>query len=182
MTPLPPLKQPAEEISIKIDSAYIDRVLDYLIAHSITFRADLTFSSKNKLAVPVTPVSQVLTPTEKDKKSEKYKQSDIWDKMPQFIVNKIKKGETISIEEMALRVELAPYVFKSKFAAYYGKPFYQYYLDKRMEFAADLLRRGFKGNEVAIKIGYGEKSIIKFNKMFQKHFGITPKKYQMQNS
>jgi methylphosphotriester-DNA--protein-cysteine methyltransferase len=30
-------------------------------------------------------------------------------------------------------------------------------------------------------IGYGEKSAIKFNKMFQKHFGTTPKKYQMEH-
>jgi YesN/AraC family two-component response regulator len=51
-----------------------------------------------------------------------------------------------------------------------------------MEYASELLHLGYKSSEVAIKVGYGEKSIIEFNKMFQKHFGITPKKYKMRHS
>ncbi len=50
-----------------------------------------------------------------------------------------------------------------------------------MELAAKLLKKGYKATEVAKMVGYGEKSDIKFNKMFQKHFGITPKKYQLAN-
>lgn len=71
--------------------------------------------------------------------------------------------------------------FKSQFKEKYGKTFYQYYLDKRMEYAAVLLKQGYKANDVSKRVGYGDKSSIKFNKMFQKHFGITPKKYQMQS-
>ena len=66
--------------------------------------------------------------------------------------------------------------FRNMFTKRHGKTFQQLYMDKRMEHAAQLLRQGYK---VSKRIGYGEKSCIKFNKMFQKHFGITPKKYQI---
>ncbi|HAK77467.1 MAG TPA: hypothetical protein DCM71_11275 [Runella sp.] len=70
--------------------------------------------------------------------------------------------------------------FKSLFKKIYGQPFYQLYTAKRMEQAALLLRNGYKANEVAAMIGYSASSAIKFNKMFQKYFHITPKKYQLQ--
>jgi len=50
-------------------------------------------------------------------------------------------------------------------------------VDKKMEYAAELLEAGHRASEVSVKIGY--KYPIKFNKMFQKHFGITPKRYQI---
>lgn len=46
-----------------------------------------------------------------------------------------------------------------------------------MEYAAELLEAGHRASEVSVKIGYTQP--IKFNKMFQKHFGITPKRYQI---
>ena len=69
--------------------------------------------------------------------------------------------------------------FKNNFKILYGKPFYQIYMEKRIEYAAKLLLQGYRAVEVSKRIGYGEKSCIKFNKMFQKHFGMTPKRYQM---
>lgn len=70
--------------------------------------------------------------------------------------------------------------FKHLFKKIYGQPFYQLYTAKRMEQAALLLCSGYKANEVAAMIGYSASSAIKFNKMFQKYFHITPKKYQLQ--
>jgi AraC-like DNA-binding protein len=84
--------------------------------------------------------------------------------------------------EIALEYGIKLYTLKSLFKEIYGKGFYQLYLAKRMEFAAVLLRRGYNCNEVSTKIGYGATSAIKFNKMFQKHFGITSKAYQMQQT
>ena len=75
---------------------------------------------------------------------------------------------------------IKPALFKSLFKKVYGQPFYQLYTTKRMERAAFLLRSGYKANEVALMIGYSASSAIKFNKMFQKYFHITPKKYQLQ--
>ncbi len=46
-----------------------------------------------------------------------------------------------------------------------------------MEYAAELLEARHRASEVSTKIGY--KYPIKRNKMFQKHYGITPKKYRM---
>ena len=84
--------------------------------------------------------------------------------------------------EVAKYFERNPNTFKAIFQKQIGKPFYQFYLDRKMEHAAALLKQGFKAYEVSKKIGYGEKSAIKFNKMFQKHFGVTPKKYQQLNT
>ncbi|WP_028525103.1 helix-turn-helix transcriptional regulator [Runella limosa] len=75
---------------------------------------------------------------------------------------------------------IKPALFKSLFKKVYGQPFYQLYTAKRMERAASLLKKGYKANEVALMIGYSASSAIKFNKMFQKYFHITPKKYQLQ--
>lgn len=84
--------------------------------------------------------------------------------------------------EIASQLEIATSQFRSLFKKIYGKGFYQLYLEKRMEYASKLLRKGLKCNEVAKMVGYGSNSAIKFNKMFQKHFGVTPKKYQLQHA
>ena len=173
MTSFPTPLQPTEEIIITIEPAFLKQVIDMLITHTIPFRANLTLPSKAE------PVLSPKSTTKALPKIAKNEQTDLWEKTPQFIVDMIKKGHLLNVEEMALRVKLAPPTFKMKFTTYFGKPFYQYYLEKRMEYASELLRCGYKSTEVAIQVGYGEKSIIKFNKMFQKHFGITPKKYQM---
>lgn len=75
---------------------------------------------------------------------------------------------------------IKPALFKTLFKKVYGQPFYQLYTVKRLEQAASLLKKGYKANEVAAMIGYSASSAIKFNKMFQKHFQMTPKKYQLQ--
>lgn len=72
--------------------------------------------------------------------------------------------------------------FRSIFKTLYGKSFYQLYLEKRMEYAKKLLCEGFNCNEVSKAIGYGKNSAIKFNKMFQKYFGMTPKRYQIEHN
>lgn len=82
-------------------------------------------------------------------------------------------------QQIAIEYNIPLNLFKNHFKAIYGKPFYQLYMDKRMEHAAKLLRNGYKAVEVSKCIGYSDSSCIKFNKMFQKHFGITPKKYQL---
>ncbi len=83
--------------------------------------------------------------------------------------------------EIAAKLKIAPSLFRILFKRAYGKRFYQLYLEKRMEYASELLRRGLKCNEVAKMVGYSNNSAIKFNKMFQKHFGMTPKKYQLEH-
>ena len=83
-------------------------------------------------------------------------------------------------KELSRNYGISPTLFKTVFKRVYGQPFYQLYTTKRMEYAASLLQSGYKANEVAVMIGYSASSAIKFNKMFQKHFQMTPKKYQLQ--
>jgi AraC-like DNA-binding protein len=82
-------------------------------------------------------------------------------------------------EAIAAELNISLPTFKARFRALYGKTFYQVYMDKKMEYAAKLLKQGYRANKVSVMVGYGEKSCIKFNKMFQKYFRVTPKKYQM---
>jgi AraC-like DNA-binding protein len=67
--------------------------------------------------------------------------------------------------------------FQNGFKTKYGKTFYQVYMYKKMKYAARLLQNGIKASQISKRLGYSQP--IKFNKMFQKHYGMTPKKYQM---
>lgn len=86
-----------------------------------------------------------------------------------------------SIKEIAAEYEISVGGLNNFFQQAYGKPFYQVYQSNKMEYAAKLLKKGYKCNDVTVMVGYSENAAIKFNKMFQKHFGITPKKYQMEH-
>ncbi len=68
---------------------------------------------------------------------------------------------------------------KALFKKTYNQTIYQAYMQSRMDKSAELLRQGYKACQVSQMVGYSENSAIKFNKMFQKSFGITPKKYQL---
>ncbi|AXE17874.1 hypothetical protein DR864_09070 [Runella rosea] len=66
--------------------------------------------------------------------------------------------------------------FKNGFKAVYGKTFHQLFMEKRIEYAKTLLLQGFRAVEISQRLGYSQH--IKFNKVFQKYVGMTPKKYQ----
>jgi len=86
-----------------------------------------------------------------------------------------------NIEELVEASGINTVKLKMQFKEQIGQTFYSYYLSIRMQKAARLLKKGYRANAICQMIGYGENSAIKFNKMFQKHFGITPKKYQMEH-
>ncbi len=96
-----------------------------------------------------------------------------------FMDEYIHTGHIPNISDVSKKYEVSVFFLKNRIRELYGKPFYQLYMDKRMEYAAQLLKQGYRATKVSAMVGYGEKSVIKFNKMFQKHFGMTPKKYQM---
>ncbi len=94
----------------------------------------------------------------------------------------IEKGNmpTPNVSAVAEEAGMKVQTFKSNFQLIYQQTFMQAHLEKRMQRAAVLLREGHACNKVALMVGYAENSAIKFNKMFQKHYNITPKKYQLQ--
>jgi AraC-like DNA-binding protein len=63
------------------------------------------------------------------------------------------------------------------FKAMYGKTFFQLYMDKKMEYAKGLILQGMNATNVSKRIGYA--SPIKFNLLFERYFGMSPKKYQV---
>lgn len=106
------------------------------------------------------------------------------DKSLEIIFRKyiIKGIESIppKIEEIASEAGLSLSQFKALFKKRYGKPFYQIYIEHKMAYAARLLREGYTSVVVSERIGYVHP--IKFNKMFQKYYGMTPYKYQKSRS
>ncbi len=95
----------------------------------------------------------------------------------QYIIEGLDKYPP-KLKEIAAELGVNERRLKINFEKLYGKSFYQVYIDKKMEYAANLLSLGHTASYISDRIGYSHP--IKFNKMFQKHFGITPKKYQMQ--
>lgn len=81
--------------------------------------------------------------------------------------------------QIAKKYGISVMKLKLLFKRVYGKTLYQMYMDKRMAQASLLLKSGYKAVEVTRLVGYSANSSIKFNKMFQKYFGMTPKKYQI---
>jgi len=79
-------------------------------------------------------------------------------------------------DKIAAEVGISIGSFKNGFKAVYGKTFYQLFMEKRIEYAKTLLLQGFKAVEISQRFGYSQN--IKFNKVFLKYVGVTPKKYQ----
>lgn len=93
-----------------------------------------------------------------------------------YIVNNIENIPP-NQELIANELGISYGTFKTHFKDVFGKPFYQLYTEKKMEYASRLLIQGLRVVQVSERVGYSHP--IKFNKMFQKHFGVTPKKFQM---
>jgi AraC-like DNA-binding protein len=80
------------------------------------------------------------------------------------------------LEAIAEEAGVSAFQFRTLFKKRYGKTFYSCYIEAKMEYAATLLQQGFRASEVSVQIGYVHP--IKFNKMFQKYYGVTPYQYQ----
>jgi len=100
-------------------------------------------------------------------------------------VERVKKAKAILVErfaqsptlkELAQEVGLNEYRLKEGFKNIYGKTFFQFLNDYRLDKARHLLDSGqWKVNETAFQIGYANPS--HFIGAFRKKFGLTPKKY-----
>jgi AraC-like DNA-binding protein len=85
------------------------------------------------------------------------------------------------IKELAKWAGLNEYQLKVGFKEIYGTTVYGYLLDHKLDHARVLLDTGkFQVNEVAYQVGYTNPS--HFIAAYRKKFGITPKKYLMNQS
>lgn len=161
------------EICIRISSRQYKTVIDFLLAQKISFSITSYAGEAEK-----TGNAQVIQSAGVSNRIS----GDVKQLLERVYLKYISENNSISpnIEEIAKEIGWNPALFKARFKAYYGKPFYQAYIEQKMKYAAELLTEGWKAVEVSEKVGYSQP--IKFNKMFQKYFGITPHKFKRQNS
>jgi AraC-like DNA-binding protein len=170
-------KEPLVDVFLQIKSESCTELIQYLIHHQISFSLSLqnvspqTSQSYDVVTPKISPIKDC---------DILHKDATIQDAYDKYIANGLASLPP-SQEAIAAELNISLPTFKARFRALYGKTFYQVYMDKKMEYTAKLLKQGYRATKVSAMVGYGEKSVIKFNKMFQKHFGITPKKYQIQN-
>jgi AraC-like DNA-binding protein len=141
---------------------------------------EVTYHSNHEVKEIVTHkvrVSPSSSSPKKKESSESKKDSKMAQIYQKYIVENIEQIPPTDAQ-IAKEFEMSVPTFKNKFKMSFGKTFYQLYMDKKMEYAANLLRKGFRANEVSARMGYSQP--IKFSMIFKKHFGITPKKFQMQ--
>lgn len=155
-------------LNIQVSNNDLPALLNFLLSKQIVF------SINSKAPIPNReddnePVSASLGLSESEI-------NDIKKVYQKYIVEGVEKIPPTG-KEIATELGISESAFKTHFQAVYHRPFYQLYMEKKMELAADLLKKGISAVVVSARIGYSHP--IKFSKMFQKHFGITPKKYQM---
>ncbi len=152
-------------IYICVKTDYASKLLNLMIDNNVPFSIEK--------AEPIVQQPEKEIPVFKFRQSNDSKIAEYVYK--KYIIENLDKTPPL-INEIAEELMMSPSKFKALFRTHYKVPFYSLYLDKKMEYAAQLLKEGMKAKDVSIKVGYTHS--IKFSKMFQKHFNITPKKYQ----
>lgn len=193
-------------VNVRINSEYSELLMEFLVHSNIPF--SVQFGNLPTLIEDIIPsiIPQKLTnenpivenanwaynnPSSitplitKESSSVSLKKSKKEVSLPQQIYNRYIKNvnpEGIpKLSEIAAEFRVSEGKVKSSIKKAYGKTFYQLHMEFKMKYAAKLILQGYKANVVSKMIGYSNNSAIKFNKMFQKYFGMTPKKYQTSN-
>ncbi len=166
-------------VSISISIENLSILTEMMISNQIPF--SMSFQSNGD------PIVKSINTKEVEKKEgiedvnyAKNRDSEIIELIYQKFIERRLEQSRPKLNEIAKELSISLPTFKNKFQKHYGKSFYQVYLDKKMEHAATLLKKGYSASYISNRIGYSHP--IKFSKMFQKHYGITPKKFQMQHS
>lgn len=180
-------------VTVKLPAESTQTVIMFLISNKIAFTLSAAGysgrapapSKKNEMSIPEMDIADTKTVDrqgiEKGESSGKAKLNrTAIEAVFRKCIEENSGHATPSETEIAKELGLTLSGFQKVLKTMYGKTFYQVYMSKKMEYAADLLKAGHRPSNVSRIIGYTHP--IKFNKMFQKHFGVSPKKYQMQNS
>ena len=81
--------------------------------------------------------------------------------------------EKLLLDDLARQVNLSKFFLCHLFEEEMGIPPKQYILQKRMAYAAKLIREGHPPTRVALQVGYASYST--FYRLYRKHFGKTPR-------
>lgn len=86
----------------------------------------------------------------------------------------------ITVEELAFLCYMTLSTFKRHFAKLYGTSPKKWFLEKRMQKAAQILRKGnLNSSEIYLELGY--ENLSSFIQSFKQIYGMTPKQYQLNN-
>ncbi|WP_212003329.1 AraC family transcriptional regulator [Chitinophaga sp. HK235] len=84
----------------------------------------------------------------------------------------------ITVQELAFLCNMSLSTFKRRFARLYGNSPNRWLLEKRMERAAEMLRKSdCKASEIFSELGY--ENLSSFIQSFKQIYGVTPKQYQL---
>lgn len=172
---------PSGLITVEIDTLQSSRVVQFLVENAIPFSLSYKLHALEPSQTDKKSINESLPNVEKTKIPAPITSSPraIVEKLYEKYLHPKKEGIVPNMEALAVEFGTTTTKLKRYFLNRYSENLYAACQKKRMEYAASLLERGYKCNEVTTMVGYSESSAIKFNKMFQKHFGITPKKYQL---
>jgi len=162
-------------VNIHIESKELAMIVQFLLQSNIYFKVVSSPTNIKQLEKTSDSTSLSLKKTTVKHNPTKYKGIE---KIDSILDNYLANAKNPDMQQVAHSLGLSISIFKRVFKEMYGTSFYEYYLNKKMKYAADLLLKGLKGGLVSEMIGYSQP--IKFTKMFKKHFGVTPKKYQLQ--
>ncbi len=82
------------------------------------------------------------------------------------------------LHKLATTIGMSETKLKQLFKQTFGDSIYNYYQTIRMEEAAFLLKQaGYSVSEVGYQLGFS--NLSHFSRLFQKHYGMTPKKYSI---
>lgn len=176
-----PIETTNQSVSISISTQHLSVVLEMLLKSNIPFTVSYAQEPKNQ-PLKDTGINSTQPTVMAQKKSSNQLSGPVGIFQEQLNRALETDNEPFpTIEELMEASGITTNTLKGQFRKQTGQTLYSYYLSIRMQKAAQLLKKGYRANAICQMIGYGENSAIKFNKMFQKHFGITPKKYQMKH-
>jgi AraC-like DNA-binding protein len=175
-------------IYLQLPSTYVGEVASLLISKQIPFGITFSPDTEDATAKVLTEREPQFMSNERDittinPENIPAQNEEVENQVFQEIYHKylVKGIDTIPPNEkkIAENYGIPLMRFKKVFRAMYGSTFYNLYVNKKMERATQLLKSGHSASDVSGMIGY--KHPIKFNKMFQKYIGMTPKQYQMKH-
>lgn len=115
------------------------------------------------------------------------------DKMHGFILRSLSKEVTpipqivqshryknLNTEELAFLCNMSLSTFKRKFSDIYNTSPRKYMVSEKMKKAVQLLQRKMRPSDIYYEVGY--ENLSSFSLEFKKHYGVSPKGYQMASS
>ena len=165
-------------VVIKIAPESLTKCLDYFLSQQFAFEVQFKREENLHKREELNVVHETTAPIFEINNGKENVAKKIYNKY----INEITEVPMPGMSEIAAEFGVSVNKLKVLFLEEYGQPMYKAYMQSRMMKSAELLGRGYKASVVSKMVGYGDKSGIKLNKMFQKHFGITPKKYQIKMS